>query len=101
MYRIAGYFVAGASAAAVLLLITLAIPVLAAHAREEIAAPSRSAAPFVNRSLKGDQLPMAAAPDAELIQPTRLLAPRPPQCPAESNVPANPFATEIPGRCVV
>jgi hypothetical protein len=100
MYRVAGYFVAGVTAAALLLLVTLAIPVLAAHAREEVGASNRSPAQFVNRSLKGDQLPMASAPDVELIQPTRALAPRPPECPPESNVTSNPFATEIPGRCV-
>jgi hypothetical protein len=100
MYRVAGYFVAGVGAVAVLLLVTLAIPVLAAHAREEVGVSSRSPGQFVNRTLKGDQLPIASAPDVEPIQPARLLAPRPPGCPAEGGTPSNPFATEIPGRCV-
>ena len=52
------------------------------------------------RSLKGDQLPMASAPDVQLMQPTRSVAPRQSGCPAEGKLPSNPFATEIPGRCV-
>ena len=91
---------AGVSAAAVLLLVTLAIPVLAAHAREEVGVSSRSPVHLVNRSLGGDQLPMASAPDVQLMQPTRSVAPRQSGCPAEGKLPSNPFATEIPGRCV-
>jgi hypothetical protein len=105
MNRVAGYFVAGVGAVSALLLLTLAIPVLAAHAHEDVGAADRAPAQFVNRALKGDQLPMASdpmslAPDVQLVQPKRLVAPPRPGCPDETSQRANPFATEIPGRCV-
>jgi hypothetical protein len=105
MNRVAGYFVAGVGAASALLLLTLAIPVLAAHAHEDVDAPNRAPAQFVNRALKGDQLPMSSVSmssgaDFQLVQPMPAVAPDRPGCPDETNQRPNPFATEIPGRCV-
>jgi hypothetical protein len=87
-------------ALAVLLIFSLAIPVLAAHARADVGDTRGASIQSVNRTLKGDQLRISAAPDVQLIQAPRSTSPSPPECQSEADAAFSPFAPEVPGRCV-
>jgi hypothetical protein len=89
----------GVDAVAVLLILTLAVPDLAAHARADGGDAKRTSIQSVTRTLKGDRLGLPAAPAAQLVQ-TRPTSPTPPECQSEANAPFGPFAAEVPGRCV-
>jgi hypothetical protein len=100
MYRFAGYFLEGVDAVAVLLILTLAVPVLAARARADVGEAKGTPIQSVNRSLKGDRLRIRAVPDVQIIRTPRSASPSPAECRFEASAPFSPFTPEVPGRCV-
>jgi hypothetical protein len=100
MCQFAGYFLEGVDAVAVLLILTLAVPDLAAHARADGGDAKRTSIQSVTRALKGDRLRLPAAPATQLVQTLRPTSPTPPECQSEGHAPFGPFAAEVPGRCV-
>jgi hypothetical protein len=100
MYRFAGYFLERVDAVAVLLILTLAVPALAAHARADGGDAKRTSIQSVTRALKGDRLRLPTAPDVQLVQTPRPTSPTPPECQSEGHALSSPFAAEVPGRCV-
>jgi hypothetical protein len=98
MYRLAGHFLADVAAVAALLILVLAVPIVAANVRADVGDANGTSIQSVNRTLKGDQIRIAAAPDVQLMQTPRRTSPSPPECQSEAD--ASPFAPEVPGRCV-
>lgn len=87
-------------AVAVLLILTLAVPVLAAHARADVGKAKDTSIQSVNRTLKGDQLRIPAVPGVQLIRTPRSASPSPAECRSQAGATFSPFEPEVPGRCV-
>jgi hypothetical protein len=100
MLRKSGYLVGFGGAVAMLSFVgSLEVEVAAARTGVE-AAPVVQVAPVqaINRSLKGDRLPLVPGPSS--ARPTNGEPKLPDGCHPAMNPPKHAFAPEVPGRCV-